>query len=636
MYLVLSAHLPPPLAAGTWIIHARHNPNGTQPKDTKTMNKLTRNLITFAGLGLPFMGNGQPVNSDHWAMTDALGRKASGYEVAGDKKKDKFVAMFYWTWHQGNDDTTYQVKNITEIIREHPEAMKDYNHPAWGTKRPGFYYWEQPLFGYYKTTDPWVLRRHAEMLADAGVDAVFFDCTNGSLTWQESYEALLKTWDQAQRDGVNVPKIAFMLPFGPAPHSLVSLRQLYNDLYKPGRYKNLWFVWKDKPCIMGYPDNLTDSEVDREIAEFFTFRPGQPDYVDGPKRNDQWGWLENYPQHGYVKGSDGKFEQATVGIAQNAGPETDGHCSAFNLPGTYGRSFSMRNGFDPRVDGYLYGWNFQEQWDRAREIDPELVFVTGWNEFIAGQWLPEHGWTGDPFSFVDQFDWEHSRDIEPNKGWGDKGDVYYLQLIDNVRKFKGMTPPDQVSGPKSVRINKWEDWEQVTPYFRHYKGNTLHRDHRGRHDQYYRNTTGRNDIVGAKVARDNKKLYFYVETADRLTSPNDRNWMMLFIDTDRDKTTGWNGYDILINRVTPRGNRAVVERNVGNRWEWEEVAAVPFSLNNNKLALGVDRQVLGVEGKVDIEFKWNDNMQENGNIMDFYVNGDTAPGGRFNFVYSAP
>jgi len=37
--------------------------------------------------------------------------------------------------------------------------------------------------------------------------------------------------------------------------------------------------------------------------------------------------------------------------------------------------------------------------------------------------------------------------------------------------------------------------------------------------------------------------------------------------------------------------------------------------------------------EIDIEFKWNDNMQENGNIMDFYVNGDTAPGGRFNFIY---
>jgi hypothetical protein len=38
---------------------------------------------------------------------------------------------------------------------------------------------------------------------------------------------------------------------------------------------------------------------------------------------------------------------------------------------------------------------------------------------------------------------------------------------------------------------------------------------------------------------------------------------------------------------------------------------------------------------VDMEFKWNDNMQENGNIMDFYVNGDTAPGGRLNYIYLA-
>jgi hypothetical protein len=28
-------------------------------------------------------------------------------------------------------------------------------------------------------------------------------------------------------------------------------------------------------------------------------------------------------------------------------------------------------------------------------------------------------------------------------------------------------------------------------------------------------------------------------------------------------------------------------------------------------------------------------MQEIGNIMDFYVNGDTAPGGRFNYSYTA-
>jgi hypothetical protein len=588
----------------------------------------------FFGLW-PNYSPAQPIVSNQWAATDALGRKLREYPETGGKKKDKYVAMFYWTWHQGEDDTTYQVKNISEIVRKYPEAMKDYHHPAWGSKRPGFFFWEQPLLGYYKTTDPWVLRKHAEMLADAGVDAVFFDCTNGSLTWKESYEALMKTWDQAQKDGVNVSKIAYMLPFGPAPHSLVSLRQLYRDVYKPGRYQNLWFIWKGKPCIMAYPDNLTDSPEDREIAAFFTFRPGQPDYVDGPKRNDQWGWLENYPQHGYVRGPDGRFEQVTVGIAQNAAPETKGHCSAFNLPGAQGRSFSQRNGFDPRPEGYLYGWNFQEQWDRAFELDPELVFVTGWNEYIAGQWLPQHGWTGDPFSFVDQFDWDHSRDIEPNRGWGDKGDVYYYQLIDYVRRFKGMNAPAIVSGPKTIRLGKAEDWHDVKPDYEHYRGNTFHRDHRGRYDQYYVNTTGRNDIVRAKVARDAFDVWFYVETADKLTPATDRNWMLLFIDVDRNKSTGWNGYDFVVNRVCPSGRQAVVERNVGNRWEWEKATEARFAVNDNKLELEIPRDALGLKGKkIDLEFKWNDNMQENGNIMDFYVNGDTAPGGRFNFVYS--
>lgn len=63
----------------------------------------------------------------------------------------------------------------------------------------------------------------------------------------------------------------------------------------------------------------------------------------------------------------------------------------------------------------------------------------------------------------------------------------------------------------------------------------MHRDHYGYCDRYYTNNTGRNDIVGAKVARDADNVYFYVETADKLTPATDRNWMMLFIDVDRDK-----------------------------------------------------------------------------------------------------
>lgn len=599
-----------------------------------------RFFLAFALFSLTMASTfSQEVNSDSWAATDALGRKVRSYADAPAKRDGKVVAMFYWTWHQGNDDTTYRVKNISEIIRQHPEALKDYNHPAWGSKKPGFFFWEEPLFGYYKTTDKWVLRKQAELLADAGVDAVFFDCTNGSLTWKESYEALLETWDKAQKDGVNVPKIAFMLNFGPMPSSRVSLHQLYNDLYKPGRYSNLWFVWKGKPCIMAYPEALDDSPLDREIAGFFTFRPGQPDYVDGPTRNDQWGWLENYPQHGYVasEGADGKisYEQVTVGVSQNTSPDRKGHCGAFNVKDSQGRSFSVRNGFDPRPDGYLYGWNFAEQWDRADELDPELVFVTGWNEYIAGIWLPKHGWQGDPFSFVDQFDWDHSRDIEPNKGWGDKGDAYYLQLVDRVRKFKGMAPSEPVSGEKTIDMKNVGDWDDVRPYFRSYKGNTMHREARGRYDCFYVNTTGRNDITGAKVARDSENIWFYVETAEKLSDQSGPHWMQLLIDVDRDKSTGWNGYDFIVNRVSPKGRKAVVERNIQGIWMWEESSLCDFRTFGDKLVVRIPRKVLGLsDDSFDIEFKWNDNMQEEGNIMDFYVNGDTAPGGRFNYVYT--
>lgn len=83
----------------------------------------------------------------------------------------------------------------------------------------------------------------------------------------------------------------------------------------------------------------------------------------------------------------------------------------------------------------------------------------------------------------------------------------------------------------------------------------MHRDHRGRYSEYYVNNTGRNDIVGAKVARDDDNLYFYVETADRLTPSTDRNWMLLLIDTDRDRSTGWNGYDVIVNRLSPDGRK---------------------------------------------------------------------------------
>ena len=582
--------------------------------------------------------------SDQWSLTDALGRHAREYQDAGERKEDRFVGMFYWTWHQGydfndgKDDTSIEVKNITEVLRVHPEAINEYNHPAWGEngKRPGVFYWDEPIFGYYMTSDPWVLRKHAEMLADAGVDCVFFDCTNGTFLWEASLWPLLKTWDQAQRDGVNVPKISFLLPFAAGDNTNTSLRNLYSRLYGKNEYSNLWFYWKGKPLIMAYPDALGTAGTDKEIRDFFTFRPGQPDYVNGPQKgSDQWGWLEVYPTHPFRPDPQtGRAEQCTVGVAQNARAQSGGHCCAFTLSGTYGRSYSRLKGFDPRGDSYLYGWNFQEQWDRAiDEISPEMIFVTGWNEWTSGMWTKAHGWS-DPLSFVDQFDQDHSRDIEPTRGWGDKGDVYYQQLVDNVRRFKGMEPPLQASEPKNIQLGKEGEWDDVAPEYKAYLGNTLHRDHSGRYNMYYTDSSGRNDITGAKVAHDSENVYFRVETASSLTPSSDHFWMMLLIDIDRDKSTGWNGYDFIVNRTSPTSDKVIIEKCIGKSWIWYKKGTCDYVVTDNVLEIAIPKSLIGVGNRPDFEFKWNDNMQKAGDILDFYISGDTAPGGRFNYVYT--
>lgn len=575
------------------------------------------------------------VNSDYWAATDALGRKVGRYD---ELHPDKQVILFYWTWHEWDDPAATEIRNITDIVRAHPEAMQDVSHPAW-QPQPGHFWWDEPLFGYYRTTDRWVLRKHAELLADAKVDAVFFDCTNGSFTWDASTDALLEVWDQAQRDGVRVPHIGFLLPFGYSDASLTSLRHLYDRLYSKGLYRNLWYYWDGKPCIMAYPDNLTDSPTDSAIRDFFTFRPGQPDYVNGPSPAypNQWGWLENYPQNGYVPMPDGNYELVTVGVAQNACPETGGHCSAFNLPGAHTRSYSARNGFDPRPEGYLYGWNFAEQWDRAYEINPRAVFVTGWNEWIAGLWTPEGTpWTGRPFSFVDEFDWDHSRDIEPVRSWGDRGDVYYLQLVDRVRRFKGTSSQPLPSPPQPIALGDWDAWPSVRPVYAAYRGSTPHRDARGCGSLHYTNVSGRNDIVEARVARDDRYLYFYVCAADALTPPSDPHWMMLLLDIDRNKQTGWQGYDYIVNYRSPRRGEVFVQHSRQDKWLWDDCGRGQIRVDAGRLMMRIPRAALGLapDDKLDFEFKWSDNMQDEGNIMDFYVNGDVAPGGRFNYVFT--
>ncbi len=826
-----------------------------------------------------------------WPAHDGLGRDLPLHDEVGSPRPNRFVGLFYFTWL--GQHTTTGPWDITKILEQHPDAINDKNHPAWGPMKH-FHHWGEPQFGYYRSDDAWVIRKHATMLSDAGVDAIFIDTTNQHL-YAKPYHTILDTFAEVRADGSPTPGLAFLTPFADPRQVVINL---YYDLYRPGTHSDLFFEWEGKPLILAdptpfngtaviaggadasilpnghtqgqtftatgtfasvscpvptgmttnsgvtlalrrngpsgplivqqafanivdnalvalhlptnqppgvyyleqsspigtigwwsYPNNVygggnsyydsvafdgdrnitieyttidrvavidieasrqavnldsgtlgqtfhigysfnaigaqvgtwytTDSDVtvtlressptgavvkqqrfndiadnsyvmmdvdnaspagdyylelsngngpiawwsaavdcylygeayqngqpvagDRsvfarpaegtmqDIRDFFTFRKPEPSYIVGPSGPNQWGWLEDYPQHVF-RDDQNHAEQVAVGVAQNL---VDGRLGAMSEPHAQGRSFHDET-LPAGTEQTALGLNMQEQWERALQLDPEFIFITGWNEWVAQRFDPETKPIPDAQGeviFYDQFDWEHSRDIEPMVGG--HTDSYYYQMVANIRRFKGADPTPVASGPTTIALDgSFTDWAGVQPEFRDHAGDTAHRRSSGWGDAgVYTNDSGRNDIVAAKVARDATTVYFYVKTAAPMTAHTDPNWMMLFLDTDGDVAHGWEGFDFVLNRTVKSSSQTVLERSTGG-WNWTPVGTVSYRQTSNEMEIAVPRNLLGLaQDPITLDFKWIDNMQHDGDILDTISNGDAAPSGRFRYRY---
>ncbi len=713
-------------------------------------------LVAFAGLAIiPALRAAETWDTcpDTWVATDALGRSLPTYAEAGSPRSDRTVGIFYFLW-LGQHAQKGAPWDVTRILQQDPDAMNKPDSPLWG---PLFaaHHWGESIFGYYRTDDPYVLRKHAQMLSDAGVDVVIFDVTN-QITYRPHYQALLRVWSEVRREGGRTPQVAFLTPFWDPPKVV---RELWNDLYKPGLHRDLWFLWEGKPLILAdadsvylqaqvgkYPTpvslgpgqtlgqtfatdqpfqavagrfatyctrdsavtlrlfhedsqgpavaerrftNVADncwiilkiktplpagryrleasdvagriawysrdnqprsdgralldgqpvdgartlgiSPVDEEaerISQFFTFRKPQADYFHGPAQPNMWSWLEVYPQHVFTN-SAGQKEQMSVGVAQNA---VDGRLGAMTEPGAHGRSFHAGK-TDTQPGAVLHGFNLAEQFEHALKEDPRFIFITGWNEWIAGRFAEFLG-VKQPVMFVDQFNQEYSRDIEPMKGG--HGDNYYYQMVGYIRRYKGVRRPLPISGPQTIKLDDdFAQWAKVSPEYRDDRGDNPHRDFPGYADHtQYVNKSGRNDIVSAKVARDDRDLFFLVRTHEPLTPPENENWMWLLIDIDGDHRTGWEGYDFLVNRKRLGATTTSLERNSGG-WRWKSMGQVPLRIHGDALHLSIPRNLLGLSKNQPLrfDFKWADNVPANGDIVSWLDAGDTAPDGRFNYRF---
>lgn len=591
--------------------------------------------FSLAGTDLYGQDGPRDLMSDTWVATDALGRSLPvGGVDAPLPKKDRNVLIFYFLWHNPNEPGPY---DLSKILAENPD------NPRFGENQR-FHHWGEPELGYYVQPDEFLYRRHVQMLSVAGVDVLAFDVTN-ALTYKNDYLSLLGTMRKMNDEGNRTQQATFLLN----SHHEKTAMTLYRDLYSPKRYEEFWFRWGGKPLMMCDPAGL-----DKELLGFFNFRrswawtKGHEWFGDG---RDRWPWLDNTPQqYGWHEKPD-EPEQICVCVAQH--PTSN-----------IGRSYS--NGKQPSPEEQNVrlsseGVYFSEQWRRALQVDPPVLFITGWNEWIAQRFLVQpkgHDlMTGKKLPvggtfFVDAYNLEYNRDIEPMQGGS--GDAYYYQMVAGIRKYKGARAIPKAGPEKTIELHaRFESWGDVRPDYYDAAHDTTHRNAPGWGQAGpYVDVSGRNDLVLAKVARDTKNLFFYLQSRDAFLLPEGEGGLVLLIDADKDPKTGFNGYDAMVVISTENGKPTAALERLRADGTHDRLTEVPVHLEGDRLELAVPRERLGLTKKhFEFDFHWIDNIDHrkpfdprlgkidepvDGNGLGhpgFPRHGDSAPDRRFNYRF---
>ncbi len=604
----------------------------------------------------------QDIYPDTWVATDAVGRTMPTAEESSLKSdKSRTVGIFYVTWHTQNLHNGQEYRaDVSRVLAEDPYASRNEKSKAWSTSS---YHWGEPEWGYFLSQDEYVIRKDMSMLTDAGVDMIIFDVTNAVHYWDE-WEVVLKTMTQMKREGNKVPRFCFWAFNG---NVITVVHQLYDKFYKNPQYQDLWFYWEGKPLLLynatpsvdanvgGGEKNLAD--YSDEVKEFFTLRNmwwGYYKWAGKRYVGTEGNWSFGLELHDKAVAElkpeqlaatwKGRLEQMPVTPAQhpisNVGKSWSRHTKqpAMDLCDMPIKAIVPYLNNKECQDPVQYGIYFQERWDEALQVDPDFIYLNDWNEWTAGKYQSgldpgghapgPDGFLGrkNPFYFVDQYNAEFNRTIAPMKGG--YTDNYYMQMVQNIRRYKGVRPIPENRGLVEIAIDgDMSDWQKADVAYRDTRGDTAHRDHPGYGNNHYTDQSGRNDIILSKVASDGKNLFFYAETADTLSPETDINWMLLFIDTDQDTHTGWQGYDFMISE------KALWQYD-GKINGWTEVCPISQARSSNALEISIPRTRLGQKGsRMTFDFKWADNPQNLDNIISLCTHGDTAPNRRFNYRY---
>lgn len=311
--------------------------------------------------------------------------------------KTDLVSICYSVWFDGilgtGTEPVTDFNNITEVLQGKRE---------WGNVH-AFHYWAKPAQGYYRSTDLQAAKNNLILLGEANVDFIILDYTNandsyisntamGKVWMFDPLDTLCRATLELRAEGYRTPYIVAWCGASDGP----MIKALYNRYYTENNpYADCFVYWEGKPFMI-----YTQSVDTFPCPKLFTVR-----YMWGLTSDHCWRFLNvNNKKTAYEQ--DGVIEQLSVAVASQE--------TYMSMASAHGRN-----------DGYF----FYSQWKEAFRVHPKVVTITWWNEWAAQRFIVD-GQT----HFVDNYNQEYSRDIEPMEGG--HGDTYYQWMKQYIAAYK--------------------------------------------------------------------------------------------------------------------------------------------------------------------------------------------------------